>query len=126
MSEENIENVSKSGSNFSSAFVDHHALPDISFNGYSLINNNISILIKTINLYISYILSPWLRNLNTHFTLNHYLFEFVELTKNANPDKYKYSVSEFSFTNVSMRKNVIILQLTWAHLWILIIKIKIS
>ena len=46
MSEENIENVSKSGSNFSSTFVDHHALPDISFNGYSLINNNISILKK--------------------------------------------------------------------------------
>ena len=84
-------------------------------NGHCLINNNIAIPKKTINLYISYILNPWLRNLNTdfslqnclfgsvqyilnpwlrhlntHFTLKNYLFGSVKLTKNADPDKYKY------------------------------------
>ena len=69
-----------------------------------------------INLYISYILSPWLRNLNTEFTLNYCLFGSAELTKNADPDIYKYSCygipfhsrSEFLFTDESMGKIVII------------------
>ena len=43
MSEENIENITKTDSNFALAFVDHHVLPDINFNGHCLINNNISI-----------------------------------------------------------------------------------
>ena len=43
MSEENIENINKSGSNFAPTFVDHHLVPDISFNGHCLIKNNISI-----------------------------------------------------------------------------------
>ena len=40
---ENIENITKSVSNFVPTFVDHHLLPDITFNGHCLINNNISI-----------------------------------------------------------------------------------
>ena len=32
ISEENIENTNKSDSNFAPNFVDHHLLPDISFN----------------------------------------------------------------------------------------------
>ena len=36
-------------------------------------------------------LTPWLRNLSTDFTLNDCLFGSVKLTKNADPDKYKYS-----------------------------------
>ena len=39
ISEENIENTTKSDSNFAPIFVDHHLLPDISFNGDCLINN---------------------------------------------------------------------------------------
>ena len=31
------------------------------------------------------------RNLNTDFILNDWLFGCVKLTKNVNPDKYKYS-----------------------------------
>ena len=54
MSGENIENMIKSYSNFAPTFVDHHLLPDMSFNGYCLIKNNISMLKKVINLYISY------------------------------------------------------------------------
>ena len=70
MLEENIENISKSDSNFSPTFVNHHLLLDINFNRHCLINNNIPIPKKVINLYIFCILNLWLRNLNTYFTLN--------------------------------------------------------
>ena len=62
MSEENVENITKSDSNFAPTFVDHHVFPDMNFNGRCLINNNISIPKKVINLYISHILNPWLGN----------------------------------------------------------------
>ena len=105
-----IENITKSGSSFAPTFVDNHLLPDINFNGHCLINNNISILKKVTNLDTSYILNPWLRNLNTVFTLNNCLFESVELTKNDDPDIYRYSGYgirlqsrlEFPFANGSM------------------------
>ena len=74
--------------------------------------NNIYIPKKVIDLYISYTLTPWLRHLNTNFTLNNCLFRTVKLTKNADPDKYKYSGydrgfdsrAEFLFTDGSMEK----------------------
>ena len=91
MSDEYIENITKSDSNFAPTFVDHHLLSDRNFNGHCLINNNISIPEKVINLYISYTISPWLKYLNTDFTLNNCLFGSVKLNKNADPDKYKYS-----------------------------------
>ena len=50
MSEENIENMIKSGSNFASTFFYHYVFPDINFNGHCLINN-ISISKKVINNY---------------------------------------------------------------------------
>ena len=54
--------------------------------------------------------------MNTDFTLKNCLFGFVELTKNADPDKYKYSSYSigfdsrpgFSFTDGSVGKTVII------------------
>ena len=91
MSDEYIENITKSDSNFAPTFVDHHLLSDRNFNGHCLINNNISIPEKVMNLYISYTISPWLRNLNTDFTLNNCIFGSVKLNKNADPGKYKYS-----------------------------------
>ena len=110
MSEKNIENITKSDSNF-----DHHLLPDINFNGHFLINN-ISIPKKVTNLYICYTLNPQLRNLNKDFKLGNCLFESVKITKNADRDKCKYSGygigfdfrSEFLFTDGSFEKNVII------------------
>ena len=69
MSKENIETITKSDSNFAPSFVNHYALPDINFNGQYLVNNNISIPKRVINLYISYTLTPRLINLNTEFTL---------------------------------------------------------
>ena len=37
MSQENIENITKSDSNFVQIFVDHHLLPDMNFDGHCLI-----------------------------------------------------------------------------------------
>ena len=116
MSEENIVNITKSGNNFSPIFVDQHILSDINFSKHCLINNNISIPKKVINLYMSYKLVPELRNFNTDFALNNCLFRSVKLTKNADPDKYKcsgYGIgfnsrSEFLFIDGSFGKNVII------------------
>ena len=116
MSEENIEIKTKSGSNLATTFADHHVVSGVNFKGHCLINNNGSIPKNLINLYISYILNPWLRNLNIDFTLNNYLFGSVSLTKNPDQDKYKYSGygvgfdcrSEFLLTDQSMGKNVII------------------
>ena len=39
ISEENIENVTKSDSNFAPTCVDYYVLPDINFSGHCLINN---------------------------------------------------------------------------------------
>ena len=89
MSEKNIENITKSIRNFAPTFVDHHVLPDISFNGHCLMNNTISIPKKVIYLYISYTINIWLRNLTTDLTLKNCLFGSVKLTKNADQDKYK-------------------------------------
>ena len=93
----------------------HHFLPNINFNQHSLINN-ISIIVKVIKLYISYTFNPQLRNLNTDFMLGSYLLGSVKLTKNTDLDIYKYSRysmgfdsrSEFSFTEGSFGKNVLI------------------
>ena len=38
MSQETIENKTKSDNNFAPTFVDHHSFPDISCNGHYLIN----------------------------------------------------------------------------------------
>ena len=73
MSEENIENITKSNSNFAPNFVDHHLLPDMNFNGHCLINN-IFISKKVINPYSSYTLGPQLGNSNTDFKLGNCLF----------------------------------------------------
>ena len=112
---ENIENITKSDSNFAPTFVDHNLLPDMNFNVHCLINN-ISTHKKVMNLHISDTLNPQLRNLHKDFTLGNCLFGFVKLNKNVDPDKYKYSGysigfdsrSEFSFADESMGKNVII------------------
>ena len=56
------------------------------------------------------------RDLNTDFKLNNCLFGSVEITKNADADEYNFrgygigfdSCSEFSLTDGSVGKNVII------------------
>ena len=46
---------------------------------------------NVVNLYIIYTLDTWSKDLNTDFTLGNCLFGAVKLTKNFEPDKYKYS-----------------------------------
>ena len=87
MSEENVENINTSDSNFAPTSVDHHVFSEINFVRHCLINENISVPKKIINLYISYTLYPLLRYLNTDFTLNNHLLGSVKLNKNADPGK---------------------------------------
>ena len=69
-----------------------------------------------VSLFIIYELDRLSRDLNIDFPLKDCLFGAVKLTKDADPDKYKYSGygigfdlrSEFSFTDGSMGKNGII------------------
>ena len=69
-----------------------------------------------VNLFIVYELDRWARDLYTDFALKDCLFGSLRLTKNAAPDKYKYSSygiefdsrSEFSLPDGRMGKNVII------------------
>ena len=89
------------------------------------INNNISISRKATDLCVSYILNPWLRDLNTDFALTSCFYESVELTNNAVLDKYKQQLQHrtcFSFRIFNYRwkrgKNTIISEV---HLFILII-----
>ena len=97
MSEESTENITKSD------------------NQTTIVHQFFLIIIYYI-LYIFYTLGPQLRNLNTGFTLYNCLFGSVKLTKNADPDKYKCSgygvgfdsLSQFSFADESMGRNVII------------------
>ena len=51
MTEESIENITKSNSNFAPTFVEHHLFPDMTFNRHCLIKKNISIPKKVINIY---------------------------------------------------------------------------
>ena len=116
MSEESIEKLNKSDSNFAPTFLDHYSLKDINLNGYCLMKNNICIPKKVINLYISYTLGVQLRDFNTDYTLRNCLFGSVKLTKNADLDKYKYtdcgigfdSHGEYSLPDGSIDKNAII------------------
>ena len=65
MSEENIENITKSERNVASS--NHNLLPDMNSTGHCLIKSNITILKKVINLHISNTLGPQLKNLNTSY-----------------------------------------------------------
>ena len=116
MSEEDIEIITKSDSDYAPSFVDYYVLPGINFNGHCLINSNISVPKKVINMYISYALGEYQRYLNTDFSIATCLFGSLELTESTDPNKYKYSGyglefnsrSKVSFTDGSMGKNVII------------------
>ena len=62
------------------------------FKGICLKQDSASFLHKNIvNLYITYKLDTWSKDLNTDFTLGDSLFGAVKLTKNADPGKCKYS-----------------------------------
>ena len=53
------------------------------------------------DLYISYELDTWWKDLNTDFTVGNCLFGAVKLSKNADLDKYKYSRYGIGFNSWS-------------------------
>ena len=116
MSEECIENLTKSDNNFAPTYVDHNFLSDMIFRGHCLIKSSICIPKKVVHIYISYTLGLHLGNLKTGFALNNWWFGSEKLTINNDLDKYKYkgygigfgSRSEFLFTDESYGKNIII------------------
>ena len=69
-----------------------------------------------VNLFIVYELDTWSRDSNSDFTLKDCLFGAVKLSTNTDPDKHVYTGygivfnlrSEFSLSNSSIGKNVII------------------
>ena len=67
MSEESLGNLTASDNTFVPTLINYCILPDLKFNGHCLINDNIFIPRKKINLYVSYTLDPCLRDLNTDF-----------------------------------------------------------
>ena len=58
-----------------------------------------------VNLFIVYELDAWSRDLDTDFTLTDCLFESVKLTKNADPDKDKYSDYGIRFDLIGLDKS---------------------
>ena len=91
MSEESLENLTTLDNTFVPILINYCILPDLKFNGHCLINDDVFIPREKINLYISYTLDPCLRDLNTDFTLNNCFFWSLNLTKNTDPEKHKYS-----------------------------------
>ena len=56
---------------------------------------------SVVNLFIVYELDRWSQDLNTDFTLKDCLSGSVKLTKNVDPDKYKYSGCSIGFDSRS-------------------------
>ena len=87
MSEESMKNTTTSDNTFDLTLIDTCPLPVAKFIENCLITNNIYNFRTLINLYISYALDSWSRDLNTDFTLNNFLFGSVKSTKNAESDQ---------------------------------------
>ena len=112
MSDESIKNTGSDQTILDPSLTNHRPLPLAKFSGNCLRMSSISVHQKVVNLYISRIIDTWPRDLNTNFTLDNCLLGAVELTKNADPNKYLYNAfdtrSEFSLTDSSVGKNDII------------------
>ena len=90
ISEKSIKNTSESNNTFAPSLINSDPLPDVKLNGNCIINSNIFVFRKVINLHMSCTLT-WSRDLNTVFTLHNCLFGAAKLTTNADPGKYGYS-----------------------------------
>ena len=77
-----------SDNTFAPTLVEVCSLPVAKLNGNCIVRNVYNFR-KVINLYT--FSHTWSKDLNTDFTLNNCLFGSVELTKNAEHDKYVYS-----------------------------------
>ena len=82
MSEENLKNPAGSDDTFTSSLINSYSLSNVKFKGSFLINSNISVFRRVIDLNFSDTLDTRSRDLNTDFTLGYRLFGAVSLTKN--------------------------------------------
>ena len=89
----------------------------VEFKGIYLKQDSESCLHKNlVNLYISYDLDTWSRDINTDFTLDNCSFGAINLIKSNDPDKRRFSSygigfdvrSHFSWSEGSWGKNVVI------------------
>ena len=127
MLEKSLENIATADYSFAPTWISTYPLPFTSFNGHCLMNKLID-SVKNNKDSVYFLLEPWSRELNTDFILHNFSVGSVDLTKNTNPDKSKYSGydtgfdsrSEFSFTDWSVGKTLLFLELIWVHLNILI------
>ena len=85
--EESIENITTPDNTFPQTLVNSYPLSHKKLAGNCLINSNMSVFKKVINLHISCTLDPWSSDLNADFRLDNCFFRAVKLTKNADPDK---------------------------------------
>ena len=106
MSKESITPPCTTGEGFYPEIIGLHGSKyELKFKEMCLKQNIVSFLHKDIvNLYATYKLGAWSEDLNTDFTLGNWLYGAVKLTKNTDPDKYKYSIrfhsrSQFSWTD---------------------------
>ena len=67
--EESIKNPPGCENNFPPILINSYPLPDVIFGGNWLINGNISVFRKIINLYISYKLDTWSRDFKHKFQI---------------------------------------------------------
>ena len=92
MSKENIKIPPTSDNTFAQKVIDSNQLEKVIFNENCLIQEKIySIHDSAVNLYITFELDIWSRDLNSDFTLDNCLVGAMKLTKSVNPDKYGYN-----------------------------------
>ena len=130
MWEESLKNPSTPDNSFIPKRIDAYPLSKVKFDGNCLRKNNASFLHENVvNLYITYKLVSWSRDLNRVFTLGICLFGAVKLTKNTNPDKYGYSGygngfdarSQFLWSDSTWGKNVMFLGVNNSSSWFFLI-----
>ena len=88
---------------------------------------------SVVNVFIVYELDSWPRDLGSDFTLGGDLFEGLKLAKNVAPDNYVCSGYGIGFdTRIEYllpegsvgKKNLLLMELIWAHQCLLIIREK--
>ena len=86
-------NILKICNSFTPKWLRDYSPCTVTFNGNLLKRHSVSFIHKNVVeiLYISWKLDTWSKDTNTDFALDNSLFESVKLTKNADPDHYRYS-----------------------------------
>ena len=88
VSQERTKNLQTSDTTFAPKLIFKYRFYRMEFKGICLKQDTVSFLHKNVvNLYISYKLDTWSKDLNTDFSLDNCLFGAAKLANKANPDK---------------------------------------